>query len=368
MISIKRPTRPTRTARRLAAALAVPVLLLTAACGSDSGNSGNSADAEETQESESNAPWPLATVTGAVGEEPAIEVPDGAETSSETVVTVLEEGDGPTVAENDYLRVSLLARGLKEDEEDLVNTWSPRTAEDQQTEGSEGSEGSGETAGQEDAEPVYAALQMGKEDLLPLAVTDPLVGKPEGSRVVIQGAASELIGAVAENVGFQPGDSVVFVYDIVTVIDPLSMAEGEQAAAGPGMPEVQAGEPEAASITVPEGEEPPAEIQQQVLIEGDGAEVKANQQLIVQYTGVKWSDGEKFDSSWDHGGASKFPIGAGGVIAGWDETLVGKHVGDRVLLVIPPEKAYGVTEEGAEPAHELADQTLVFVVDILDAI
>ncbi|WP_165988556.1 FKBP-type peptidyl-prolyl cis-trans isomerase [Streptomyces sp. YIM 98790] len=354
MIPIKRPTRPTRTARRLAAALAVPVLLLTAACGSESEGSADAEESQEAKESE-NKPWPLATVTGAVGEEPAIEVPDGAETSSETVVTVLEEGDGPVVGESDYLRVSLLARGLKEDEEDLVNTWQPRTAE-------------GETADPESAEPVYAALQMGKEDLLPLAVLDPLVGKTEGSRVVIQGDAAELIGAVAENVGFEPGDSVVFVYDIVTVIDPQGMVEGEQAAAGPGMPEVQADKPEAATITIPEGEEPPAGIEEQVLIAGEGAEVKANQQLIVQYTGVKWSDGEKFDSSWDHGGASKFPIGAGGVIAGWDETLVGKHVGDRVLLVIPPDKAYGVTEEGAEPAHELADQTLVFVVDILDAV
>ncbi|CAM5283544.1 peptidylprolyl isomerase [Streptomyces badius] len=82
-----------------------------------------------------------------------------------------------------------------------------------------------------------------------------------------------------------------------------------------------------------------------------------------KYTGVKWEDEDKFDSSWDHGGASAFPIGVGGVIQGWDKGLVGKHVGDRVLLTIPPNQAYG-----ADPSNQLAKNNLVFVVDILGTV
>ena len=49
--------------------------------------------------------------------------------------------------------------------------------------------------------------------------------------------------------------------------------------------------------------------------------------------------------------------------AGWDKGLVGKHVGDRVLLVIPPSLGYG-----ASPQSELAKNTLVFTVDILGTV
>ena len=55
----------------------------------------------------------------------------------------------------------------------------------------------------------------------------------------------------------------------------------------------------------------------------------------------------------------------GGVIAGWDEGLVGQTVGSQVLLVIPPEQGYG--SEGNPDAGISGTDTLVFVVDILAA-
>ena len=79
------------------------------------------------------------------------------------------------------------------------------------------------------------------------------------------------------------------------------------------------------------------------------------------------------DSVTGVGGAPlEFPLGVGMVIQGWDEGLVGQKVGSRVLLVIPAEQAYGEAPEDTEgatapPAHELAGETLVFVVDILGA-
>ena len=54
------------------------------------------------------------------------------------------------------------------------------------------------------------------------------------------------------------------------------------------------------------------------------AEVVAGQTIRVHYTGVKLSDGEQFDSSWERGEPTEFPIGVGSVITGWDEGLVGQ--------------------------------------------
>ena len=78
-----------------------------------------------------------------------------------------------------------------------------------------------------------------------------------------------------------------------------------------------------------------------------------------------WRNGKVFDSSWTGKGSVQFPIGAGQVIAGWDEGLVGQTVGSQVLLVIPPDKGYG--SGGAPQAGIKGTDTLVFVVDILSA-
>jgi peptidylprolyl isomerase len=60
-----------------------------------------------------------------------------------------------------------------------------------------------------------------------------------------------------------------------------------------------------------------------------------------------------------------FQIGAGRVIDGWDQGLVGQKIGSQVLLVIPPELGYGAN--GNPDAGISGTDTLVFVVDILDA-
>jgi peptidylprolyl isomerase len=86
----------------------------------------------------------------------------------------------------------------------------------------------------------------------------------------------------------------------------------------------------------------------------------------VHYTGVIWDSGKTFDSSWDRGAPVDFAIGQGQVIAGWDAGLVGQTVGSQVLLVIPPDQGYG--ERGQPDAGISGTDTLVFVVDILDAV
>jgi peptidylprolyl isomerase len=103
----------------------------------------------------------------------------------------------------------------------------------------------------------------------------------------------------------------------------------------------------------------------EVLSQGDGAEVKKGELLTANYLGQIWRDGKVFDNSYDRGAPSSFPIGVGGVITGWDEGLVGKKIGSRVLLSIPADKGYkaqGNTEAGIK-----GDDTLIFVVDLVSA-
>lgn len=132
---------------------------------------------------------------------------------------------------------------------------------------------------------------------------------------------------------------------------------------GPGASgiEVSTDTDAAPEITLPGGD-PPTDLVVETVVEGDGEEVMARDLMLADYTGILFDNGEQFDSSWDRGAPAAFGIGTDAVIQGWDDGLVGQRVGDRVLLVIPPELAYGEEESEAIPANS----TLVFVVDIRD--
>ncbi len=115
-------------------------------------------------------------------------------------------------------------------------------------------------------------------------------------------------------------------------------------------------------IDFPDGE-PPTELQSTDLVVGDGAEAVAGATVVVHYVGVAYSTGEEFDASWNRGDRFSFPLGAGHVISGWDQGVVGMLVGGRRRLVIPPHLGYG--DRGAGGAIK-PGETLIFVVDLLD--
>ena len=117
------------------------------------------------------------------------------------------------------------------------------------------------------------------------------------------------------------------------------------------------------TVTHREGE-PDKSLVTEVLSQGDGPEVKKGELLTAHYLGQIWRDNKVFDNSFDRGAPASFPIGVGGVIPGWDEALVGKKVGSRVLLSIPPEKGYG-PQGGNANAGITKDDTLIFVVDLV---
>jgi peptidylprolyl isomerase len=114
-------------------------------------------------------------------------------------------------------------------------------------------------------------------------------------------------------------------------------------------------------IDFPEGP-PPTELQVTDLVVGDGAEATAGQTVNVHYVGVAHSTGEEFDASYNREEPFTFPLGAGRVIAGWDQGVAGMKVGGRRQLVIPPHLGYG--DRGAGAAIR-PGETLIFVVDLL---
>lgn len=97
------------------------------------------------------------------------------------------------------------------------------------------------------------------------------------------------------------------------------------------------------------------------IVEGDGASPEDGQLVIVHYTG--WlEDGTQFDSSVERGEPFTFPIGQGGVIAGWDEGVATMKIGGKRQLIIPSDLAYGDGGSGPIPPGA----TLIFDVELLD--
>lgn len=93
---------------------------------------------------------------------------------------------------------------------------------------------------------------------------------------------------------------------------------------------------------------------------GTGAEAVAGKTVSVHYTGTL-ENGTKFDSSVDRGTPFEFALGAGQVIAGWDEGVAGMKIGGKRKLTIPANLAYGDRAIGSIPANS----TLIFEVELL---
>ena len=107
----------------------------------------------------------------------------------------------------------------------------------------------------------------------------------------------------------------------------------------------------------------PSDLLTEDLVVGSGDEAAAGHEVVVHYVGVGVSSGEEFDASWNRGEPFVFSLGAGYVIAGWDQGVQGMRVGGRRRLVIPPHLGYGERGAGGVIAP---GETLIFVVDLLE--
>ena len=110
-------------------------------------------------------------------------------------------------------------------------------------------------------------------------------------------------------------------------------------------------------------------LQKTDLSPGNGAEIKSGQTALVHYTGWLYdaatpeNKGKQFDSSVG-GEPFEFQLGAGHVISGWDQGVVGMKVGGKRRLVIPADMAYGA--RGAGNGLIPPGATLVFDVELVE--
>ncbi|MEK7503678.1 MAG: FKBP-type peptidyl-prolyl cis-trans isomerase [Patescibacteria group bacterium] len=98
------------------------------------------------------------------------------------------------------------------------------------------------------------------------------------------------------------------------------------------------------------------------LKEGTGTVAKNGDVVSVHYTGTLL-DGKKFDSSLDRGQPFSFKLGAGQVIQGWDQGVLGMKVGEKRKLFIPSDLAYGSSGAGGIIPP---NAPLIFEVELLE--
>ncbi len=338
---------------RAAAAAALLSLLLVpalAACSSDSGTaSGGATTAAPTPGSSASNPVhtpansaaDLAVLDGitVTGDDPAVTpkltIPKPPVQVSATTVKTLKEGTGNASGEGDKVTVRQ-ALFLGTDGKQLDSNFESK-----------------DTA---------SFLLSPTGNTIPGLIT-ALTGVKAGSRILYAIPPQDAFGSTGRTeAGISGSDDLVVVADVVSVSRPLPQATGTDVPPVAGLPTVTFDATNGPTITVPKTAAPTTLVNQN-LIDGAGPVVASGQTITVHYTGALWSDGTVFDSSWPRKTPANFVIGQGQVIPGWDKALVGKKVGSRVLLVVPPADGYGAQANGKIPANS----TLVFVIDILDA-
>jgi FKBP-type peptidyl-prolyl cis-trans isomerase len=211
--------------------------------------------------------------------------------------------------------------------------------------------------------------QVLTSQLLP-GLTTALEGKKMGSRVLAVLPPKYGYGAAGNSqVGVTGTDTLVFVVDMIKIYPATDSASGTHVSSGGGsLPTVStpaAGQ--APTVKIPTTT-PPTSLVVKTLIKGSGPPVAKGQYVVTQYVGLNWRTRAVFDSSWSRATPLGFQIDATPeqIIPGWDMGLVGVPVGSRVMLVIPPKDGYG--SQGASQAGIKGTDTLVFVVDVLDAV
>lgn len=302
-------------------------LLGLAACGSDS------SDAESGGASLSSV-----TIEGTQGEEPKV-IFDGRLDGSKTETKVVIEGDGDTVADGDTASANIwIGNGFTEQE--ATSTYV------------------------KDGEP--QSIELSADLLGPLR--EAMIGHKVGDRVAVLTSADAAYGEAGNpQIGIGNKDSVLFVVDIMgtaETIPPLDGPQGEDKKPAIWAPTLIEKDGVITGLDFTDAQEPSGKLIATTLVKGDGAKVTAGQTLTVDYLGQVYDAAEPFDESYSKEPA-EFPIGVGQVISGWDQRLVGRTVGSRVILQIPPDDGYG--SEGNEQAGIKGTDTLYFVVDILGA-
>jgi len=195
-----------------------------------------------------------------------------------------------------------------------------------------------------------------------------------GSRTATVVTVADMFGAdtLDPTLGLANDDAVVVVTDVAASY--LGRATGALQPIQSGMPAVVTDTTGIPGISLP-STNPPTELKIADIRTGDGATVKEGDGVVLQYTGVLWNEagtpGTVFQSTWTDSGARAATTltatamdedGAGGLVPGFAQALIGAKVGSQVLAVIPPEFGY---PEGSSPGSIPDGSTMVFVIDVL---
>ncbi|WEH42694.1 FKBP-type peptidyl-prolyl cis-trans isomerase [Streptomyces sp. NBC_01218] len=308
--------------RRLAGLLVVPLLLLSAAaCGSDD-------KASDSASSETGVP--AITAGAKFGEKPTLAKGAG-DPPKELKTTVISEGDGAELKNGDAIQVNYLGQAW-DSTKPFDNSFDRKAPFDL-------------TLG---AGMVIQGWDKG------------LLGQKVGSRVQL--VIPPDLGYGEQGQGdIKPNATLVFVIDVVKAVQIPASAKGtEVPQKDAALPKVGTGtDGKAPSVTVPKSD-PPAKLSSTYVLESDGEVVKDTDSVVVNYVGLLWKDGKTFDSTYEQGKTQTFPLEQV-TLKGLKSGLVGKKVGSRVLLVIPPDQGFGDEAQQSIPAKS----TLVFAVDLL---
>ena len=309
--------------RRLLAILIPGLLLLTACGGSPAAPEPTSKSAGETAKLDN-----LKLTDNGDKKAPGVEFTKPLDVTEPTV-KVVKEGDGERLKANQVAGISYLALNGK-DGATLEDNF---TGEPQPLELSEEMKTGGEV--------IYNAL----------------VGTKIGSYLALalpgQAAAAGAAGAAP-----QPTQLVIIkVVSAKEAPKALSKEETDQLDKDGKLPKVTFDAKGIPSVEIPKTDAP-AGLSAKVLSEGTGDTIAAADSIEANYTGWRWEDSSKFDSSFDRGEPATFSLSQ--VIKGWTLGLTGQKVGSKVLLTIPTDLAYGPNAE----AQKKPAGPLVFVVEI----
>ncbi|MET4224833.1 FKBP-type peptidyl-prolyl cis-trans isomerase [Oerskovia enterophila] len=315
-----------RTSRGLVA-IALGTALVLSGCASGDGGSASPSPSESAPAdtgvaaptAEDIAAVEAIKVTGDIGTEPAAEF-DTPFTVSTATARIDVEGTGADLEEGQQLTMkSILYAG--KDASVLGSMWGDESQVD--------------------------TITLGDPSLYPV-LNEILTGQKVGTRFIFAAPG-------------QDGSTSISIVEVTGAKTIPTRAEGEAVTPADGLPVVTLDDTGKPSIAIPEGYTAPTELVTQTLIKGTGPEVAADDTITANYTGWKM-DGTVFDSSWENGSPLNIPLT--NLVQGWQQGLVGQTVGSQVLLVIPPELAYGAEASESNP---LGGETLIFVLDILDA-
>jgi len=321
--------------RRFLALIAIPLLacVVLTACGSSKPAASASSSSSAVPSVAANT---SVTATGSFGKAPTVTIPK-AQPGASLAVRTLIQGTGAPFTKTDAMAANF-----------VLYFWSGTT--------------STLKANTFTGSPTVIGGTM-----LP-GLESALIGKKVGSRILAVIPPADGYGTSGNaQLGITGSTTLVFVIDMLKSYSDTAGATGAQVSNGGGtLPTVSAKTGTAPTLTF-SSSTPPKSLVSQTLVKGGGPKVAKGEYVIAQYVGYIWRTKKVFGSSWSSGSPFGFVIGASPeqVIPGWDKGLVGQTVGSRVMLSIPPAQGYG--SSGASQAGIKGTDTLMFVVDIIDA-